>query len=342
MKRRSPAVAILVTLFCVIGTVLTFSVSARNETIIIVDQQGNGDYDTIQQAIAKAPAGSTIVVRPGEYAEILRINKKIRLLGEDKEQTIINPISDQNKYAIRLGAPGITIQGLSISNGAPGLYSTGIRIVASECNINDCLFYGNPIGIAIWTSGNQITNCTFERCGDEGIALLGSESSPSNNNSIINCVFSHNCDGIELQHSSKNIIKDCVFYQNTHTGIAAIALGNNENIIENCHIYDNQVHGIYLSSSSNNQIIKCNVTGNKDGNIVMNKYAKNNQIILLSNPEENNNTQKEAYGEIGGSSFTTTMESSAIEEGIVVRDVVATITWPKMLRFFSLFLFSNL
>ncbi|MBN2065759.1 MAG: right-handed parallel beta-helix repeat-containing protein [Candidatus Thermoplasmatota archaeon] len=286
MKRRTSAVAVLATLFCLIGTVLTSSASAHDENIITVGQQGNGDYRTIQQAIAYAPTGSTIIVHPGEYTEILRINKKISLIGEDREQTIINPISEQNKYALRLGAPGITIQGLSISNGAPGLYSTGIHIVASDCNINDCLFYDNPIGIAIWTSGNQITNCTFERCEDEGIAILGSESAPSNNNSIINCVFSYNCDGIELQHSSGNLIKDCEFYQNTHTGVDAIASGNDRNIIENCHIYDNRVHGIYLSASSDNQIIDCTVTGNRDGNIVMNKYAKNNQIITSSDSTE--------------------------------------------------------
>ncbi len=341
MKRRASTIAVLVTLFFLGGIVLSSSVSAHDEELIIVDKQGGGDYNTIQQAIAHASAGSTIVIRPGEYAEILRINKKISLIGEDREQTIINPISEPNKYVILLGAPDITIQGLSISNGAPGLYSTGIRINAPNCNINDCLFYDNPIGIAIWASGNQITNCLFQRCEDEGIAILGSKTSPCDNNKITHCIFSQNCDGIELQHSSDNLIKDCDFYQNTHTGIDAIASGNDRNIIQNCHIYDNHVNGIYLSASSDNQIIDCTVTNNRDGDIVMNKYAKNNQIISLADNEKDTDAQKEGDEKTVNIS-SVPIERPVKEEGTIVSNIITAISQLNIQRFFSLFAFNTL
>jgi len=291
MKRRVTTSALLLTLFMVAELMVVFTVQAEqsiliDQDVIVVDKHGNGDYRTIQQAINSAAEGATIMVKAGEYNEILNIKKKIGLIGEDREQTTINPISEKNKYALRLGVPGITIKGLSISNGAPGLYSTGIRISAANTEIYDCNFYDNPIGIAIWTSGNTITNCTFWNCKDEGIALLGSSHSPCDNNIITNSIFHHNCDGIELQHSSDNIIRDCEFYENTHTGIDAIASRNDRNIIENCNIYNNEVHGIYLSSSVDNQIIDCSIVDNRDGNIVMNKYAKNNQIISNSASEE--------------------------------------------------------
>jgi parallel beta-helix repeat protein len=349
MKRRVTTSALLLTIFLVAELMVVFTVQAEQHTlttdqnhVIIVDKHGNGDYRTIQQAINNAAEGATIMVKAGEYNEILNIKKKIGLIGEDREQTIINPISEENKYALRLGAPGITIKGLSISNGAPGLYSAGIRISAANTEVHNCNFYDNPLGIAIWTSGNIITNCTFWNCEDEGIALLGSSRSLCNNNTITNSIFHHNCDGIELQHSSDNIIKDCKFYENTHTGIDAIASRNDRNIIENCDIYNNEVHGIYLSSSVDNQIIDCSVVDNRDGDIVMNKYAKNNQIISHSNSEEEPGGKDQLVEEPEEESFEAPVESKvepAKED--IISSIVTVLSHLNIQRIILLFTFYN-
>jgi len=292
MKRRIKTVVLLLTIIITVAELVTIaSASAGSATlsskkVIVVDQAGNGDYKTINEALANAPEGATISIKAGEYGEIINIRKEISLIGEDEERTIINPISEENRYAVHLGAPGIIVQKLSITNGAPGLYSCGIRVSASNTEIRDCQFFDNPVGIAVLTSDNIIADCTFYRCTDEGIVLVGSGSLECDNNRIENCVFYDNCDGIELQYSSNNIITNCEFYDNTHTGIDAIASSNDNNIISNCSIHNNQVHGIYLSSSSDNQIIDCLFSENKDGDVIMNKNSKNNEIITSTNNNE--------------------------------------------------------
>ena len=259
---------------------LTFTVLSTEENqVVVVDQNGSGDYTSISQAINYATSGSTIIIKAGEYSEIIDIRKPINLVGEDKTYTIINPISEKNKYAICLGAPESSLSGLTIINGAPGLYSTGVKITVSNTEIDDCNFFNTPIGIAVWSSENNIKNCVFKGCEDEGIALLGSKYTECHNNEILNCTFYDNCDGVELQYSSGNTISNCEFYENTHTGIDAIAKSNNNNVISDCKIYNNRVHGIYLSGSSDNKIINCEITENQDGNIIMNEYSQDNQII---------------------------------------------------------------
>jgi parallel beta-helix repeat protein len=265
---------------------ISANITVENESDIIVDKNGNGDYTTIQEAINNAPQGSTIYVKIGEYPEIIEINKAISLHGEEKDSTLINPVSENNKYAIRLGAPGVTISGFSITNGAPGLYSTGIRIIAENIQISDCEIYNTPVGIAIWSSGNNIDNCIFYGCKDEGIAILGSSYKECNNNEITNCKFYDNCDGIELQYSSGNIIDNCEIYDNTHAGIDAIGSNNDDNIITNCRIYNNEVFGIYLSSSSDNQITDCYISENNDGNVEVRGFSANNEIAYRSNDNE--------------------------------------------------------
>ena len=216
-----------------------------NTQKIVVDQNGNGDYTSIQDAIDDAKEGSTIYVKAGKYCEIVEIKKQISLIGEDKDYTLINPISAKNKYAICLGAPGVMLKGFGITNGAPGLYSSGILITSSGVNVYDCKIFDNPVGIVIWTSDNKIENCIFYGCKDEGIALIGSSYSECQNNQINNCKFYDNCDGIELQYASANTISNCEIYSNSHTGIDAIASSNNLNKISDCKIYDNEVNGIY-------------------------------------------------------------------------------------------------
>jgi len=249
---------------------------------IVVDINGQGNYPSIQEAINRADPGSTIYIKKGEYREIIDINKEITLIGEDKNNTIINSFSEQNGYAIRLGAENAKIRNLSIKNRGTGIYTSAVQIAASNTMIMDCNIYDTPIGIAVWTPNNIVDNCKFRGCSDEGIALLGAIYSECNNNKISNCVFQENCDGIELQYASRNTITNCELYDNTHDGISAIASNNNENTISVCRIHNNRVHGIYLSSSSNNKIIDCYISNNSNGNVVMNKYSENNEIKFNS------------------------------------------------------------
>ena len=232
-------------------------------TIVVDINDYDAPYKSIQEAIDDAKIGSTILVRKGEYSEIIIINKEINLIGEDKKLTFINPESNKNGYAIKISTSGVKLSGLSISNLGPGLYTTGVKIIAPQTTIEDCNVFDTPVGIAVWSSNNIILNCTFNGCEDEGIAFLGSSYSDCNNNLVKNCEFYDNCDGIELQYSSNNVIIDCDFYDNTHAGIDAIGSSNNDNIISDCYLGNNEVFGIYLSKSSNNEISGCTIEGNQ-------------------------------------------------------------------------------
>jgi len=300
MKRKAGRASLIIFSILLLNIAIVFNVHAvqlinadTEKNVIIVDITGEGDYSSIQDAINNAQKGSKIYIKKGEYCEIIYIRKQIELVGEDKDLTLINPISETNKFAMYVGTENVIIKNLSIKNRGPGQYSSAIRITASNTEIFNCNIIDTPIGIAIWTSRNIIKNCYFSGCKDEGIALLGSSYSDCSNNKIKNCIFEKNCDGIELQYSSRNIIDNCKFYDNTHSGIDAIASSNNENIISNCKIYNNDVYGIYLASSSHNQIIDNIISNNKDGNIVMNKNSQNNEIKNTVYSEVDNEEEKE-------------------------------------------------
>ena len=299
-RKRIEKTCLLITILLVLQILISFTANAititqkSHKKTITVDIQGHADFKSIQKAIDSASPGTTIYVKKGEYPEVIIIKKQIILIGENKDNTVINPISQKNKYAVLIDASNVLIKNFNIYNKAPGLYTTAIRIIKPNNQIENCRIHDTPVGITIWGSNNKILNTSFTGCKDEGIALIGSTYFNCKQNIISNCKFYNNCDGIELQYASSNTITNCEFYNNTHTGIAAIASSNNENIISNCKIYNNMVHGIYISSSYDNQILNCEIYGNKD-NIVFNKYSKNNVIryptILENKKTENTNSR---------------------------------------------------
>ena len=166
MRGRTYKTIILLTIFVIAEINFTVQILAYEplennlENIITVDKEG-GEYKTIQEAIEDAPEGATIHVKSGVYNEIIDIKKSIILIGENKEATIINPISERNKHAICLGASGAIIKNFSVTNEASGIYTTGIRVSASNTEIQNCDIFNTPVGIAVWTSDNIIEGCSF-------------------------------------------------------------------------------------------------------------------------------------------------------------------------------------
>jgi parallel beta-helix repeat protein len=54
-------------------------------SLILVDDDGDGDFTNIQDAIDSATAGDTIEVYSGEYNELVRVDKQLSLVGIDHE-----------------------------------------------------------------------------------------------------------------------------------------------------------------------------------------------------------------------------------------------------------------
>lgn len=103
------------------------------EHYIVVDQLGNGDVTTIQEALGLAPQNDipfTIFIKPGRYEEKLHIVRpNTHFIGTSKSNTIISYTSANglltkdgkiwgtyNSYVVNVDASDITFQSLAIEN----------------------------------------------------------------------------------------------------------------------------------------------------------------------------------------------------------------------------------
>jgi parallel beta-helix repeat protein len=217
-------------------------------------------YLNIQETINQAASGSTLQIPAGTYPEILTIDKPLTLIGQGATQTLIHPMSRTNGYAIQITAPGVTLNGFDISNMGSGLYSTGVKISAPHTTIQHCTIHDTPVGVAVWSNDNLISDCEFQHCSDDGAVLLGTTTTTCTRNNIRDCTFINNCDGIELQYASQNMITHCEFSENTHAGIDAIISSNDKNTFSQCTFNGNFGFGVYLAGSSCNTIAECDFT----------------------------------------------------------------------------------
>ena len=147
---KSIFIAIVLILFSV-------QLSAEENYDIVVDRNGRGHFRNIQQAIdsvrAFNPAGTvTIFVRSGIYKEKLVLPThvcNVRLIGEDKENTVITYDDHANidkmgtfrTYTFLIRGNDITLENLTIENTslalgqAVALHLEGDRIVLKNCRI---------------------------------------------------------------------------------------------------------------------------------------------------------------------------------------------------------------
>jgi nitrous oxidase accessory protein len=239
------------------------------------------NFATIQEAVDNATAGDTVFVRNGTYFEHLIINKRISLLGESTDTTIID--ANQNGTAVTVTADYVTISHLTICNGYDTPHITyGIKV--DHCNhamITDNIVSDNDWGIFLYGSQNNTvaSNHVFSNWQGIGVVLshdnrilnnsvhnheeagISMGSSGDNNTLERNVIFLNGFCGITIGWSSFNHIAFNMIHNNTDSGIRLDASTGNR--IDCNNIYSNEREGIVLFGSNSNIITENDLDSNK-------------------------------------------------------------------------------
>lgn len=153
--------------------------------IIYVGGNGSGNYSFIQDAVDAASDGDTIYVYNGTYYEHLRIEKPINLIGENRENTIIN--GENNGNCVFINASYVTISGFTIENTKDnGIYVHGLFHKGRNLNISDNIIKNNYYGIQIYHSLNNIISSNIIQNNFVGVHLDTVDSSIISKNYILN------------------------------------------------------------------------------------------------------------------------------------------------------------
>jgi len=264
------------------------SENAKGKTIT-VDEDGEGDYEKIQDAVDASEDGDTVRVYEGLYEENVVVDKSIDLVGNGSETTTIDGGGGGDVVAV--SSDWVNMTGFTITNGG----DAGIELNSvQDCTLTNNSCYENQNGIVLdSSSSNRIRRNNLSNnqenglylikdsdkniienniCNDQGGngILFNGGSEVCNENKIWNNTLRSN-DGAGFQiysDSAGNELKNNTISSNQY-GIILDRNADN-NVIEENTITYNTAHdypcGIYIAQDSNGNAIKNNtINSNKDG-----------------------------------------------------------------------------
>ena len=159
-----------------------------NDAVFPFDGSSAHPFPTITLGLSAVGVNGTVFVRNGFYHENVWMASTINLIGESKENVIIQAASGYDQ-AIKFGlyvnhssVSNVTIQG--------GIISGILFELANNNTVHNCIIRNNPTGIFVGVSPyNTITNCDIINNG-VGILMYSYEAANSfyHNNFINNTV----------------------------------------------------------------------------------------------------------------------------------------------------------
>jgi len=169
-------------------------------TIYVDDDADPGWYNdtqvkTIQEGVDNASAGWTVYVYNGTYSECVYIDKQLDLIGESRENVIVDG-GEGLGNVVSVTVNDVIIDTFTITNGVYGVYLEE----SSGSTIENCNVYGNSYGIYIgaWSvpaDNNNIINCNVYDNENYGIYFYGASNSMLRDNAIYGSMYNFVVDG---------------------------------------------------------------------------------------------------------------------------------------------------
>jgi len=232
-----------------------------------VEQDGSGDFLSIQTAITAASAGDTILVGPGHYYEyqevtlpgwswpikvyVYVLKDDLTIIGEDPQTVIIGPDVpdfqhfDPKGIVVVETVDRLKVEGLTVRNVYNGVY-----FFIGQLEVRDYCALACEFGIYFHSGSNGvIENCRFLDCTAEGVGLTNS------GNVIVSDSFFSRCrNGVYLKNSNGIVISGHTIEGSGATGGGMV--------------------GVYLTENSFASIIDCCISNLYNYGIVAKSFSQ--------------------------------------------------------------------
>lgn len=194
-----------------LGAAMATPVAAQNDTINVP-----GDYPTIQQAIAAASDGDTIVVAAGSYKENVTIDKSLTLKGvqagvdarnRSGAETIIEP---DEGAGVRIIAANriVTVDGFTVRNTLHGITTPEGTVAADITVKNVRVLNASEFGISLTFTEKTTVEYCYVESAKFGINAGALQPFPPTQ-----AVFKHN-EVVNTRHGITGYLQDALIEDN--------------------------------------------------------------------------------------------------------------------------------
>lgn len=131
------------------------TVAATEAREIVVDASGDGDSRDIAAAIATAPPGATIQIRPGTYTSVLKLDKDVHLVGTPENPGQVT-VSVSSHSCLLSSAADASVSGISLRNegkeAGPCVVVSSGRLRLEDVEITS----GSDVGLSVDAQGEVL------------------------------------------------------------------------------------------------------------------------------------------------------------------------------------------
>jgi parallel beta-helix repeat protein len=281
---RSKIFVVIMTLVTILSSIIipvniNIQASGGDQTLY-VGGAGEGNFSKIQDAIDNASSGDTVFVYENTYYENIVIDVSINLIGEDKENTMLN--ENNNDITITITADWVNLSGFTIKNNGNNEDDAGIKIHSNYTNIsNNIIKDCDTLGIILENAHhNTIFNNIFQNYINISTILLWNTSSYNTilKNNITNCVGAIN---IGKGSHNNNITENNI--DNNTIGIYLWKNTTSNNLIFRNSIINTTYNGILIEEATSNKIYENQFEKNGIGIRIIGQNPSNKNMIYHNN-----------------------------------------------------------
>jgi parallel beta-helix repeat protein len=163
-----------------IASTRTIYVDGNNAGDPSQDGSSSHPFGTIQKGIDNASQGDTVFVRKTHYYETLVISRSVNLVGENRDDTIIDGIGVE--YLIRIQSDSVNLNGFTLMHSR----TNAIRVeIVDNVSIVNCVVRDNAgYGIVILDSENDSLQGNTVADNQWGISIMRCTNAILRNNSM--------------------------------------------------------------------------------------------------------------------------------------------------------------
>jgi parallel beta-helix repeat protein len=245
-------------------------------TIYVDDNAPPEWYDathvhTISQGVTNATAGDTVYVYNGTYYDHVSVTKRLTLVGESRNNVIVNGTGTGNVFYINTPVTRVNISTFTIQKAAYGIYiTTSSNNSITNCDVKSTTTAGIYITLS---SDNKIENCSVHDNGGIGINNVQASLGVYGRNKVKNCeVYSNSGIGVYFRYCKGGTWENVIAHHNSGANGGLDFHYSTNPIILNCQSYSNTMYGFYLYSNDNMFLRDNAIYGNKYDFFIVTKY----------------------------------------------------------------------
>lgn len=232
---------------CVAMLALTTAASAAT---LVVDASGNGDFETLDAALALAVDGDVIQVHPGVYPTSVVIEASVDIEGVGAAEDVILDGQGSERIMLLQGEHAVTLRRLTFQDGFGDSGGAIMSWQGMDLTIEECRFMDNQ---AAWGGG------AIEARSPTG-RLVVRESLFDGNHA------GNHAGGLAVMFGIDTEVDGCTFRSNTASVMAAAFTANAAGNVEIHHglfldSFSGQHGAIYLVDTAGVEIRQCTIWG---------------------------------------------------------------------------------